>query len=166
MFAQGKIAMYASGAFMAGVVAKANPQVYENLRAMPLPFPGDQTISVTVFLGIPKGAKNKDLAGKVLVRLLKDDMQVKIAEIGKAHPGRKGLLPPSFFDQNPWFKAFERATLTARSYAPEGVEQYGSEVIKMIAEHVEEMLFNNVSAEETASHLQTALESFVASKKD
>lgn len=50
MFAHGKIGMYASGAFMAGVVEAADKDVYKDLRAMPLPFPGGQTMSITVFL--------------------------------------------------------------------------------------------------------------------
>src|SRR5262249_31260291 len=143
MFAQGRIAMYASGAFMAGVVAQSNADVYRDLRAMPLPFPGNQTMSITVFFGIPKGARNQDAAAQVLVRMLRADMQLRIAEVGRAHPGRKGMLPPTFFSENPWFRAFETATLTARSYAPEGVEQHGAEIVRIVAEHLEAMLFGN-----------------------
>ncbi|TIR48668.1 MAG: sugar ABC transporter substrate-binding protein [Mesorhizobium sp.] len=165
MFAQGKIGMYASGSFMASVTANANPEVYKNLRAEVLPFPGHQTISVNVFFGIPKTAKNKELAAKVLMRMLSDDMQLKIAQAGKAHPGRKDVLPASFFDQNPWFKAFQEATQTAKSYAPEGAEQYGDEIVKIVTANIEAMLFNNVSPEETAARIQTALTDFMATKK-
>jgi hypothetical protein len=67
--------------------------------------------------------------------------------------------------ENPWFKAFEQASLTARSYAPEGVEQYGNEIVKIVAEHVEAMLFTGVSAEDTGNNLQKALTAFMATKK-
>lgn len=165
MFAHGKVGMYAAGSFIAGVVEGADKNVYKDLRATPLPFPGGQTVSVTVFLGIPKSAKNKEAAAAVLMRMLKSDFQLRIAQIGKAYPGRVNMLPGAFFDQNPWFKAFEKASLTARSYAPEGVEQYGPEVIKIVSEGVENMLFQGVSPEETADSLQQKLTDFIATKK-
>ncbi|MDK1493711.1 sugar ABC transporter substrate-binding protein [Sinorhizobium sp. 7-81] len=164
MFAHGKVGMYAAGSFIAGVVENADKDVYKDLRAVPLPFPGHQTVSVTVFLGIPKGAKNKDAAAAVLMRMLKDDFQLKIAQIGKAYPGRVNMLPATFFDQNPWFKAFESASLSARSYAPEGAEQYGPEIIKIVSEGVENMLFQGLSPEETANSLQQKLTTFIATK--
>ncbi|MDK1389808.1 sugar ABC transporter substrate-binding protein [Sinorhizobium sp. 8-89] len=165
MFAHGKVGMYAAGSFIAGVVEGADKEVYKDLRAIPLPFPGGQTVSVTVFLGIPKGAKNKDAAAAVLMRMLKSDFQLKIAQIGKAYPGRVNMLPAKFFDQNPWFKAFETASLTAHSYAPEGVEQYGPEIIKIVSEGLENMLFQGVSPEETANNLQQKLTDFIGTKK-
>ncbi|TIU42717.1 sugar ABC transporter substrate-binding protein [Mesorhizobium sp.] len=165
MFAHGKVGMYATGSFIASVVEGADKDVYKDLRATPLPFPGGQTVSVTVFLGVPKGAKNKDAAAAVLMRMLKSDFQLRIAQIGKAYPGRVNMLPRTFFDQNPWFKAFENASLTAHSYAPDGVEQYGPEIIKIVSEGLENMLFQGVSPEETANNLQQKLTDFIATKK-
>ena len=165
LFAQGKVGMYATGSFFAGVVASQDKETYANLRAEPLPLPSGRTMSITAFLAVPKAAKNKDLAAKLLMRLLKDDMQTAIVTMGKTHPGRLGVIPASFVQDNPWFKAFEQATLTARSYAPEGAEQYGNEIVKIVAEHVEAMLFKGVSAEETGATLQKALADFVATKQ-
>jgi multiple sugar transport system substrate-binding protein len=165
LFVQGKVGMYATGSFFASVVATGDKETYANLRAEPLPLPSGRTMSITAFLAVPKAAKNKDLAAKLLMRLLKDDMQAAIVTIGKTHPGRLGVIPASFVQENPWFRAFEQATLTARSYAPEGAEQYGNEIVKIVAEHVEAMLFNGVSAEETGATLQKALADFVATKK-
>lgn len=165
LFVQGKIAMYATGGFFATVVANGNKDTYEHLRAMPLPFPSGRTMSITVFLAVPKAAKNKDLAAKLLMRMLKDDMQTIIVNLGKTVPGRVGVIPASFIQENPWFKAFEQAALTARSYAPDGAEQFGAEIIKIVAEHVEAMLFKGVSAEATASSLQKALTNFIVTKK-
>jgi multiple sugar transport system substrate-binding protein len=165
LFVQGKVGMYATGSFFAGVVASGDKETYANLRAEPLPLPSGRTMSITAFLAVPKAAKNKDLAAKLLMRLLKDDMQAAIVTMGKTHPGRLGVIPASFVQENPWFRAFEQATLTARSYAPEGAEQYGNEIVKIVAEHVEAMLFTGVSAEETGATLQKALADFVATKK-
>ena len=164
LFVQGKVAMYATGGFFASVVNKGNKETAADLRAIPLPLPSGNTMSITVFLGVPKAAKNKDQAAKLLMRMLKDDMQVAIVNMGRTHPGRVGMIPTSFVQENPWFKAFEEATLTAKSYAPEGVEQYGNEIVKVVAEHVEAMLFNNVSADATADSLQKALTDLMATK--
>jgi multiple sugar transport system substrate-binding protein len=165
LFVQGKVGMYATGSFFAGVIASGDKETYANLRAEPLPLPSGRTMSITAFLAVPKAAKNKDLAAKLLMRLLKDDIQTAIVTVGKTHPGRLGVIPATFVQENPWFKAFEQATLTARSYAPEGAEQYGNEIVKIVAEHVEAMLFKGVSAEETGATLQKALADFIATKK-
>lgn len=165
LFVQGKVGMYATGGFFASVVANGDKETYANLRAEPLPLPSGRTMSITSFLGVPKTAKNKDLAAKLLMRLLKDDMQAAIVTMGKTYPGRIGMVPASFAQENPWFRAFEQASLTARSYAPDGAEQYGNEIVKIVAEHVEAMLFTGVSAEDTGANLQKALTAFMATKK-
>jgi ABC-type glycerol-3-phosphate transport system substrate-binding protein len=157
--------MYATAAFFASVVNNGNKETFAHLRAEPLPMPSGNTMSITVFLGVPKAAKNKDQAAKLLMRMLKEDIQAAIVNLGRTHPGRIGMIPPSFIQENPWFKAFEQATLTAKSYAPEGVEQYGNEIVKVVAENVEAMLFNNVPAETAANNLQKALTDFMATKK-
>jgi multiple sugar transport system substrate-binding protein len=165
LFIQGRIGMYATGPFIAGIVAKDNKDTYANLRAVPLPLPGKTTMAVTVFLGVPKASKNKDLAAKLIMRLLKDDIQKQIVTVGKTFPGRPGFVPPNFVAENPWFKAVEEASLSAKTYAPDGVEQYGAEVVKIVGEHVEAMLFRNVTAEQTGENLQRALEEFTAAKQ-
>src|SRR5262249_4090760 len=120
MFVQGKIGMYATGSFFAGVVSAGDKATFANLGAEPLPFPSGRSMSITAFLAVPKASKNKELAAKLLTRMLKDDVQVAIVTMGKTHPGRVGVIPASFVAENPWFKAFEQAALTAQSYAPEG----------------------------------------------
>ena len=75
------------------------------------------------------------------------------------------MIPASFVADNKWFKAFEQAALTATSYAPEGAEQYGAEIAKIVVEHVEGMLFSGVSVDETADRLQKALDAFITSKR-
>jgi ABC-type glycerol-3-phosphate transport system substrate-binding protein len=165
MFVQGKVGMYATGSFFAGVVAAGDKTTFANLGAEPLPFPSGRSMSITAFLAVPKASKNKELAAKLLTRMLKDDMQVAIVTMGKTHPGRLGVIPASFVAENPWFKAFEQASLNAQSYAPEGAEQYGNEIVKIVAEHVESMLFQNVPPDSAANAMQKALTDFIASKK-
>jgi len=165
MFAQSKVAMYATGGFFAATVDSMNKETYANLRAEPLPLPSDKAMSITVFLGVPKAAKNKELAAKLLMRMLQDDMQRKIVLLGKTLPARLGMVPPDFAKENVWFPAFEQAAKTAKSYAPEGAEQYGPEIYKVVSEHVEGMLFNGVAAETAANNLQKALLDFMSTRQ-
>ena len=165
MFAQGKVAMYATGGFLAATVDSTNKETYASLRAEALPLPSGKAMSITVFLGVPKAAKNKELAAKLLMRMLQDDMQRKIVVMGKTLPARVGMVPADFAKENVWFPAFEQAAKTAKSYAPEGAEQYGPEIYKLVSEHVEAMLFNGVAAEEAANNLQKALVAFAGTKQ-
>ncbi len=165
LFTQGKVAMYATGSFFAAAVASGSKETYDQLRAVPLPLPSGKTMSITVFLAVPKAAKSKDLAARLLLRMLKDDIQTTIVTLGKTIPGRVGMVPTTFRQDNVWFKAFEQAALSATSYAPEGAEQYGNEIVKIVAEHVEAMLFNGISAEDTGNNLQRALGELIATKK-
>ncbi len=164
MFVNGKIAMYVAGPFMAGLTAAGNKETYANLVTLPLNLGPGKPVTVTNFLAIPKGAKNKDLAAKLLMTMLQDKYQGRMVELIKAIPGRKGMVPASFVAENPWFKTFSDIAGTAVSYAPEGVEQYGSDIIAIIGRHMEAMLFAGVSAEDTQKALQEDLTEFMASK--
>ncbi|MER9178299.1 sugar ABC transporter substrate-binding protein [Mesorhizobium sp. M0955] len=165
MFIDGKIAMFIVGPFLAGMAAEQNQTTYENIAAATLPLPGKRTTSVSVFIGVPKGAKNKDAAGRLITTLLKPEMQKTVAEIGKVIPAVRGSISDEFLNQNPWFKAYVEAAGHAVSFAPEGVEEYGPEIYNIIGPAIEDILFNNADVEQTANHLQAELEKFVAAKK-
>jgi multiple sugar transport system substrate-binding protein len=165
LFIEGKVGMYSTGAFFAASVANGNKDTFAHLNAIPLPLPSGRTTAITVFLGVPRGAKNKDLAARLLMRMLKEDIQARIVTVGKTVPGRVGMIPESFAADNKWFKAFEQAALSATSYAPQGAEQYGAEIAKIVVDHVEGLLFSGVSVDETADRLQKALTTFIASKR-
>jgi multiple sugar transport system substrate-binding protein len=164
MFIQGKVAMYASGGFMVGATQGGNEETYAHLRTIELPFHDGRSFTLSSFLGIPKGAPNKEAAARFLMTMLEDHWQQRVVEIIKAYPARRGMVPETFIEENPWFAAFERAALTSGSYAPHGAEQYGPEIMRIIATHMEAMLFTGVSAEDTAEALQQELEEFMASQ--
>jgi len=165
MFIQEKVAMYASGPFMAGGVAQGNPGFYKNLKAMELPFPGRRSFTLANFMAIPKRAPNKEAAAQFIMTMLEDPMQKRVVEVIKALPARPGMVDQRFLQDNSWFVAFEKAGLTGKSYAPEGVEGFAPEILKIIAQHVENMLFKGVDAKRVANELQAELETFVASKR-
>ncbi|MEI8703458.1 ABC transporter substrate-binding protein [Mesorhizobium sp. ISC15] len=165
LFVDGKIASFINGPFLVGFAAEQNKETYKNIDATTPPFPGKQSAAVTVFLGIPKTAKNKDAAGRFIATMLKPEMQKGIIETVKGLPAVKGSIPAGFVDQNPWYSAFVEAGDHAVSYAPEGVEEYGPEIYNIIGPAIEDILFNNKDVQQTANDLQAELEKFVADKK-
>ena len=165
MFVNARVAMYAAGPFMGAVTEVGNKDTYANIVTSPMPFGSGAPITVTNFLAVPKGAKQKDLAAKLIVSILQDHYQQRAVELIKAIPARRNMIPPSFLAANPWFKTFSDVAAGAVSYAPEGAEQYGSDIIKIVGGHVEAMLFRGVSAQQTADNMQADLVRFMADKK-
>jgi multiple sugar transport system substrate-binding protein len=165
LFVQGRIGMYAVGPFLAASAQLVNPETYRVLSSALLPFPGNRTISVTVFFALIRGARNKPVAERFLATMLQDQWQRRVVEVIKASPARRGMVPASFVEQNPWFRAFADGEAMAVSYAPEGAEQYGNEIARIVNEHVEAMLFRGVAVAQTVETLQRALEEFIATKQ-
>jgi multiple sugar transport system substrate-binding protein len=163
MLGRGQIAMYAGGSFIASTVKAVSEATYADLGAVPLPFLTGKSVAVTVFLGIPAGAKSKDGAAALLMTLLRDQHQQEIVEQLASFPARKGMVRPAFLRDNPWFAAFAEAADSATSYAPEGAEAHGQEIIKIVATNLERLLFDGASPEQTAQALQAELEGLLAS---
>lgn len=165
MLVDNKLAMLPIGPFVVGAVQKKNPDTYKNLRSMPLPFPGGTTSSTTVFLGVPKNAKNKDLAIKFLMTWLQDNWQLRSLDHMRTIPTRPEVIPADFAKKNKWADGFLKAYPVAKSPAPEGAEEYGPEIAKIIQRHFEAMLFNDaMTPAEAANAIQNDLEAFLASK--
>lgn len=157
LFAQGKAAMLVGGPFVSGIVRDADKHVYSNLMSAPYRFSGNSAMSVSIFLGVPKKAKNPDAAAKMLMLMLSDEWQKKVVTGVTSIPLRANILPQDFIHDNPWFAAFQQVGLQARSYAPDGAENLAPEVVKATATNLEAMLFRGKSPEETAKNLQRDL---------
>lgn len=164
MFVNGQIAMYAAGPFMGAVTEAGNAETYKDIATAPLALGPGKPITVTNYLAVPKGAPNKEVSAKLLMTILQDHWQQRIVELVKAIPGRKGMVSQEFIDVNPWFKTFDDIAGVAVSYAPEGMEQYGSDIITIVGRNMEAMLFRGTSPEETAKNMQAELSEFIASK--
>lgn len=164
MFTTGKVASLGIGAFMKGVVKNDNPDLYDSIAVAPLPFPGGNTISINTFLAVPKDAENKEAAIQFLLKVLEDQWQSKITEFTGAIPARLGISDPDYMAANPWFQTVIDVTDSAFPYTPDGAEQYAPEVIDIIVRHYEAMLFDDISAQETAENMQAELEAFLADK--
>ncbi|MBD0416793.1 ABC transporter substrate-binding protein [Oryzicola mucosus] len=164
MFMNGKIAMYVAGPFMGALTQSTNAETYSDLVTIPLQLGGGKPLTVTNYLAIPKNAKNKDASAKLLMTILQDDWQKRIVALTNTIPGRKGMVPDSILAENAWFKTFAELGDSATSYAPEGAEQYGSDIINIIGGHIERMLFTGVPAEQVSTEMQADLVKFIESK--
>ncbi len=96
--------------------------------------------------------------------MLQTDMQIEVARTTMAHPGRVGVIPKDLFGSTPWFKAFEHAALSAQSYAPQGVEQHGNEIVRIVAKYIESILFLKADVNEVAQSLQVELTRFIGAQ--
>ena len=68
---------------------------------------------------------------------------------------RFGSLPEGYLDDNPWFGTFQEASdKYAVSIMPEGLEAYGNEVLKIIADKIEEILYRDASIEDSLAAAQ------------
>jgi len=162
LFARGKIAMYVTGPFVFGMADEIDPEVGKQLQATTMPFPGGKTAALTVFLGVPKDAQNKQLATDFLMLMLEDKWQRRNVELVKVITARRGMAG-DFAKTHSWYSAFEKAAETAESFAPAGFEKHGSEIAKIVSQRIEVMLSTNASADETAVQMQADLEEFAAS---
>lgn len=166
MFADGKAAMMIHGFFIAGIVKGKNPETFKHLRTTPLPFPAGGTSATTVFLGIPKDAKNKKEAIKFLMTWLEDKWQLRSLDHMTTVPTRPEVIPADFAEKNKWASGFVGSYKKAASPAPHGAEQYGAEIGKIVQRHFEGMLFNDtMTPKEAADAIQKDLEAFLASKQ-
>lgn len=165
MFVNGKIAMYAAGPFMAAVTKAGNEETYRNLVTQPIALGPGKPITVTSFLAIPKASKSKDATAKLLVMLLEKKWQERLVELASVIPGRKDMVSADYLKQNPWFATFNDLASSAVSYAPEGVEQYGSDVIALIGKRIEALLFSGANPDDTANAIQKDLVAFMETKK-
>ncbi|MBS7704500.1 ABC transporter substrate-binding protein [Chelatococcus asaccharovorans] len=165
MFVNGKIAMYAAGPFMAAVTQAGNLETYKNITTVPLMLGNGKPITVTSFLAIPKSSQNKEETAKFLMTLLQEKWQGRLVELASVIPGRKNMIPAAYLKSNPWFETFNTLASEAVSYAPAGVEQYGSDIIAIIGKRIEAMLFGGVSAQDTTKLIQSDLVAFMATKR-
>ncbi|MER9274085.1 sugar ABC transporter substrate-binding protein [Mesorhizobium sp. M0643] len=165
MFVNGKLAMNINGPYLAGFTAEQNKGTFQNLETTTLPLPAHRTTAVTVFLGIPKHAKNEEAAGRAITTLLKPEVQKYIVETYKSIPAVNGSVSQEFLSKNPWFEAFVKAADTSVSFAPQGAEEYGPEIYNIVGPAVEDILFNDKDVHQAANELQQQLEDFIAKKK-
>lgn len=163
-FAQGKIASLVVGSFIMVIIADKNPEALKDFTAVPMPFGDERTASANGFLAIPKDAKNKDGAAKVILQVLEDQWQQKYVTMSAQTPARPGMAPDDYLAENPWFETVLEAVPHAESVAPSGAEELAPKVQDVVTRYYQELLFTDASAQDVADRLQSELEQTLASR--
>lgn len=163
MWWNGKVAVLFDGSWMMGFARTNNPAIEADLKTAPMPWPGHRTASAFQIWAIPKGAKHPDEAYKFIAFLQSREWQQRMVAMTNAVTPRRNSLPDGYLEKNPWFAPFqEAADKYSVSIMPAGLEMYGNEVLKIIADHVETILYRNAPVDEELAAAQAEIEALIA----
>ena len=139
-----------------------NPDIVSKLRTAHMPWAGRRTAAAFQIWSIPRGAANPEAAFKLIEFMQNPEWQVEMVEITNTVSPRFGSLPEGYLDANPWFATFQEASdLHAVSIMPEGLEAYGNEILKIIADKIEEILYRDAPIAEALAEAQTEVEALI-----
>lgn len=151
-----KIGSVVTGPFLVGVGKDTNPDNADDYTLTQIPF-ANPTVSVNVFLSMPKAAKNKDAAAAFILGAVDPDVVEFVLTGKRVPPGVPVEVPASLLEEAPYLADVVAAAETAVSYAPSGVEEHANEVMSIVGDEFQNMLVNGVSASDTAQAIQDQL---------
>lgn len=157
---QGKIASIISGSFVYFQALKANPPVGAQLWAGKNPLPSTTTMRASAWWGVPKNAKNKDLAAKYIMLLLQPYQQRHQIELTGTLPARAGMLPADFVQKYPWFKTVVEIGYGGKavSYFPQQIGNKGNDALAAIGTGVLSILYQGAAPQKAMQDVQSKLE--------
>ena len=162
MWWQGKVAVLFDGSWMMGFARQEAPEITSKLATALMPWPGHLTASAFQIWSVPRGAANPEAAFKLIEFMASPEQQVKMVSITNTVSPRFGSLPEGYLDENPWFATFQEASdKYAVSIMPEGLEAYGNEILKIIADKIEEILYRDAPIEASLAAGQTEVEALI-----
>ena len=162
MWWQGKVAVLFDGSWMMGFARQENPDIVGKLETALMPWPGHLTASAFQIWSIPKGAPNPEAGFKLIEFMQSPEWQVEMVSITNTVSPRFGSLPEGYLEDNPWFSSFQEASdKYAVSIMPEGLEAYGNEILKIIADKIEEILYRDAPIAESLAEAQAEVEALV-----
>ncbi|MCY4541345.1 MAG: extracellular solute-binding protein [Rhodobacteraceae bacterium] len=163
MWWQGKVAVLFDGSWMMGFARAENPDITPKLRTALMPWPGHLTASAFQIWSVPRGAPNPEAAFKLIEFMQSPEQQVKMVSITNTVSPRFGSLPEGYLDENPWFHSFQEASdKYAVSIMPEGLEAYGNEILKIIADKIELILYRDADIEASLNEAQSEVEALIS----
>lgn len=151
----GRIAMSLNGSF---VMTAALPEVKPHLGAAPSPLPGGITMRASSWYGIAAQGKNKAAATAWLMHMLTPESQAIIAEEERIVPALPQHIPPTLFEDTPWYRTIVDGAKSSVSYVPPGLGSRGFAQIKTIGEQIEAILYRNAPVPTAMANLQRDLE--------
>ena len=164
MWWQGKVAVLFDGSWMMGFARQEAPEITSKLATALMPWPGHLTASAFQIWSVPRGAANPEAAFKLIEFMQNPEWQVEMVSITNTVSPRFGSLPDGYLDDNPWFATFQEASdKYAVSIMPEGLEAYGNEILKIIADKIEEILYLDAPIEASLDEAQAEVEALIGS---
>ena len=162
MWWQGKVAVLFDGSWMMAFARESNPDIVPKLRTALMPWPGHRTASAFQIWSIPRGAAHPEAAFKLIEFMQSPEWQVEMVSITNTVSPRFGSLPEGYLEANPWFSNFQEASdKHAVSIMPEGLEAYGNEILKIIADKIEEILYRDAPIEAALAEAQAEVEALI-----
>ena len=164
MWWQGKVAVLFDGSWMMGFARAENPDITPKLATALMPWPSRRTASAFQIWSIPAGAAHPDEAFKLIEFMQSPEWQTEMVSITNTVSPRFGSLPEGYLEDNPWFSAFQEASdKHAVSIMPTGLESYGNEILKIIADKIEEILYRDAPVAEALAEAQAEVEALIGS---
>lgn len=162
MWWEGKVAVLFDGSWMMAFARNENPEIVSKLRTAHMPWPGRRTAAAFQIWSIPKDAPNPDAAFKLIEFMQNPEWQVEMVSITNTVSPRFGSMPEGYLENNPWFATFQEASdLHAVSIMPEGLEAYGNEILKIIADKIEQILYRDAPIEASLAEAQAEVEALI-----
>ena len=164
MWWQGKVAVLFDGSWMMGFAREEAPEITDKLATALMPWPGHLTASAFQIWAIPRGAANPEAAFRLIEFMQSPEWQVEMVAITNTVSPRFGSLPEGYLEANPWFATFQEASdMYAVSIMPEGLESWGNEVLKIIADRIEQILYRDAPIEASLAEAQAEVVALIGS---
>lgn len=155
MWWEGKVAVLFDGSWMMGFAREKNPDIVPDLKTALMPWPGHTTASAFQIWAVPKDSKHPEAAFKLIKFMQSAHWQREMVSITGAISPRLNNLPEGYLEENPWFAPFqETSDKYSVSIMPAGLETYGNEVLKIIADQIELILYRDTPVEEALAKAQ------------
>ena len=162
MWWQGKVAVLFDGSWMMAFARNSNPDIVSKLATAHMPWSGRRTAAAFQIWSIPSGAANPEAAFKLIEFMQNPEWQTEMVAITNTVSPRFGSLPEGYLEENPWFETFQEASdMHAVSIMPEGLEAYGNEILKIIADKIEEILYRDAPIEAALAEAQAEVEELI-----
>ncbi len=162
MWWEGKVAVLFDGSWMMGFAREKNPEIVPSLKAAQMPWPGHRTAAAYQIWSVPAGSKHPEEAFKLIQHLQNAHWQKEMVEMTGAISPRLNNLPDGYLEENAWFAPFQEASdKYSESIMPAGLETYGNEVLKIISDQIELILYADASIEEALARAQSEVVTLV-----
>lgn len=168
MFWEGKIAFMIDGPWTMTHVKTNNPALYPHIDFTAPPTPTHAAITGGAFFTVPKQAKHKDEAWKLIAFFNRPKWQRAWLEELVQMPAQRIEASPEFLKQNPWVSTMIDVAAdygAGFGYAPPGLEVYANEFRKIVTDNIATIWAGQKSVEKAMNDCQKQLEQWLKTRK-